>query len=176
MTTQIEDKLEIDGKSCGMQTMIHLPTMHPRIWTALETVFNPIDGSRENRPRPSLSSSRSTRPVDGIYSSTACYRGYQGTWEIRKKFLYLKRLEGIEAEMIGDEPILADWFTGTLNVGRGKNLDFRPWTYEKTQIITIEVGRIVSMNLVENPEWRRWDDLGTNRETPDGAGGTIQKH
>ena len=173
MTTQLEDILEINGKSCAMQTMIHLPQEHPRIWTSLQTVFNPVDGSEVGRPRPSNSSGQMTSPVDGIYSSTACHRGYLGTWEIREKFLYLKRLKGIEAEMIGDEPILADWFAGTLNVGRGKNLDFCPWIYEKTQIITIEDGRIVAMNLVENPEWRRWDDLGTNRETPNGAGGTI---
>ena len=163
MTTQIEDILEIDGKLCGMQTMIHLPQEHPRIWTSLQTVFNPVDGSQVGRPRPSNSSGQMTSPADGIFSSTACHRGYQGTWEIRDQFLYLKKIEGEEAEMIGDEPILADWFTGNLNVAREKNLDFRPWIYEKTQIITIEDGRIVSMNLVEDPEWRWWHDLGINR-------------
>jgi hypothetical protein len=95
-----------------------------------------------------------TSPVDWIFSSTACHRGYQGTWEIRDQFLYLKKIEGEEAEMIGDEPIPADWFTGTLSVGRGKilhNFGDGP-VYEKLQVITIEAGRIVSTDLIDNPQ------------------------
>ena len=72
--------------------------------------------------------------------------------------MYLNKIEGAEAEMIGDEPIPADWFTGTLSVGRGKvvfDIGDGP-VYEKLQVITIEAGRIVSTDLIDNPEATRW--------------------
>ena len=48
-------------------------------------------------------------------SSTACYRGYIGTWEIREKKLYLNSVKGYW-KLKGGSPVFADWFSGVLHI------------------------------------------------------------
>ena len=74
-------------------------------------------------------------PVTGNLStrsrmSTACWRGYVGTWEFTTNTLYLVRLQdGVEhkdipaSQLIKDEkyPIKASWFTGDLRIGTGNS-------------------------------------------------------
>ncbi len=72
--------------------------------------------------------------------STACWRGYIGTWEITKNRLFLVKIEGIY-EIIGNEPIFADWFSGIL-----KNIYFRPFDHSPEEFvfnIEIEKGVVV---------------------------------
>ena len=60
-------------------------------------------------------------------SSTACHRGYIGTWEIRDKSLCLIRLQNaMEHDIPANKlisnasyPIKADWFSGELRIGSG---------------------------------------------------------
>jgi hypothetical protein len=52
---------------------------------------------------------------------SACWRGYQGTWEIRENRFYLAGLSG-GLQLRPGEPIFADWFSGVLRVPKGKRL------------------------------------------------------
>ena len=62
-------------------------------------------------------------------SSTACWRGYVGTWKIEDDWLYLVALqeghprtgeiplEKVNAKWVS--PVKAIWFTGTIKIGKG---------------------------------------------------------
>ena len=56
----------------------------------------------------------------GIFS-TACWRGYIATWEIKDGHLYLAELsDRYKYQLEGDEPLLADWFSGELTFTLGR--------------------------------------------------------
>ena len=52
---------------------------------------------------------------DLSFSSTGCYRGYRGTWEVKDNKLYLNHIEGIW-KLKNNEPVFADWYTGKLHI------------------------------------------------------------
>ena len=58
---------------------------------------------------------------DTILLSSACWRGYIATWEIKKNQLYLIAVKG-RYQMDGAEPIFADWFSGNLRIPKGERL------------------------------------------------------
>ena len=83
--------------------------------------------------------------------STACHRRYVGTWEIKMAKLYLIKIWGIY-EMIGDEPLFADWFSGVLSVPSGPMLKFG-WTecyptYGSEWLIGVSNGIVVKQHEV----------------------------
>ena len=94
--------------------------------------------------------------------NTATWRGYIATWEIDRGVLYLKAIQawndqgkvGLEALFPGQKsPVPATWFTGKLKVPQGKIL--KPAVphpiYEKYLMITVEKGRVVNQEVVDNP-------------------------
>lgn len=93
MTAQLHDILIMHGIEMFLTTFPVIPRDHPRIIACNKSA---IDG-RE------------------VIFSTACRRRVQGTWEIRDGLLYLVNLVG-KFEISGDEPIHADWFSGTLSI------------------------------------------------------------
>jgi hypothetical protein len=62
-------------------------------------------------------------------SSTACWRGYVGTWKIESDELYLIALQeghprtgAIPLDKVSPQwvsPVKASWFTGTIQIGKG---------------------------------------------------------
>ena len=99
-----------------------------------------------------------------IANSTACWRGYVGTWEIRGERLYLI---GIEASLMDGEPasletifpgspnrMFAHWYSGTLNVPLGELLEYEHIGYarvhEETLEIKVERGVVVSQKRRKN--------------------------
>jgi hypothetical protein len=93
--------------------------------------------------------------------NTANRRGYLGIWEINQGRLYLKGIRAwIGKEEVGPEalfpgqkaPIPATWFTGKLRVPQGKVLRVGvPYPiHEKDLIITVEKGRVVRQEIVDN--------------------------
>ena len=95
--------------------------------------------------------------------STACRRGYQGTWEIRDGRLWLVALatcaagEPIPLSRVfpgSRGPIPADWYTGTLLVPLGEIIGttgrpgFRKAVYERYRQIEIEQGKVVRERML----------------------------
>jgi hypothetical protein len=68
-----------------------------------------------------------------ISSSTACFRRYQGVWEIKDGRFFLKSLAG-RLKIQSEIPILADWFSGNINTREG--------------VITIEKGIVTKEPLI----------------------------
>src|SRR5580700_6692998 len=73
MTAQVHERLVLDGEDTTMNCDPPLPPHHPRIV-----------------PRPDAH----MREVDVIMNSTACWRRYVGSWELRDGRLYLLAIEG----------------------------------------------------------------------------------
>lgn len=85
--------------------------------------------------------------------STACWRGYLGTWEIKENRFYLKDIIG-RYKINAPGPVLADWFTGVLRIPRGKMLQgihmgFAS-VYEKELHIKIDKGIVVKEVEIDN--------------------------
>lgn len=132
-TTQFPDLIYLEGQK---YSLFSLP---------LEQYYGP------GNPRPKFRA-----------PNTALWRGYIGIWEIKGGVLYLKDIQawtqqgevGLEALFPGQKgPVAATWFTGKLRVPQGKVL--KPYVphpiYEKYLMITVEKGRVVSQEIIDNP-------------------------
>lgn len=99
--------------------------------------------------------------VDAILFTTACWRGYQGTWEIKDGRFYLVGLQGCFQLRDGD-PILAEWFSGVLRVPRGERLQYVHMgfgsVYAQEVHIKIENGRVVKTRTIDN-RGKKHDEL-----------------
>jgi hypothetical protein len=102
MTAQVHERLILEGEEASMNCDPPLPHDHPRI------VLRPYANMRE---------------ADAIMNSTACWRRYVGAWELRNGYLFLLALDG-RFELIGTEPLAADWFSGVITVPIGETLEY----------------------------------------------------
>lgn len=116
-----------------------------------------------------------TEPLDDYFSlagtapefqikTTALWRGYVGTWEIRNDRLYLIGLSGTlkdgsevnVATLFPDYPdrVYAHWYSGILRVPQGKLLEYvhggYASSYEKDLMINIDRGVVTATNLRHN--------------------------
>jgi hypothetical protein len=139
-TFQEEDVLVWDGTTNDMYS------------TPLEALFSP------DNPKPKLFFEHSL--------STACWRGYVGTWKIEGGELLLYALrQGHGTNLISlvkidqewTSPVKAVWFTGTIRIGRGKWVRGMGWRSgdlspirEVDIFMNIEKGRLVSTRQVDN--------------------------
>lgn len=89
------------------------------------------------------------------YYCTGSPWGYHGTWTINEDKLYLIKLEclhySIEDIFNTQPPILAEWFTGTLEVGIGihKPTDYYFPLFDNHLILNIENGVIVERKIIK---------------------------
>jgi hypothetical protein len=134
MTAQIHERLILDGEETSMTFCPPLPDGHPRIF---EPDPDEVVSDQDNL----------------ILGSTACWRGYQGTWEIRDNRFYLVGLRG-RFQLHGDDPIFADWFSGVLRVPKGEELQYVHMgfgtVYEQEIHIKIEDGAVVKTRTIDN--------------------------
>ena len=121
MTAQVHENLILDGEATTMTTCPPLPPGHPRI------LYAGPPGSFQLK-----------EGVPSVVFSTACWRGYIGTWEVRDGRLYLVKLQG-RCEMLGDEPIPADWVSGWIRVPRGELLEYVHMGFESVYEEEIQV-------------------------------------
>ncbi len=145
-TAQMPERLVYDGKTNAMHT------------TPLESYFG------ESNPRP-----------DDVlqWTSTACWRGYIGTWAIVSNQFLLTRLHRETSRKDGDDwidleetipsnkifprkdyPVLASWYSGVIRLPQGERLRYVHMgfgsVYERDLYITIKKGRVVATREVDN--------------------------
>ncbi|MBN1264732.1 MAG: hypothetical protein JXA25_04515 [Anaerolineales bacterium] len=133
MTAQLHEKLIYEGVEMSMTSCPPIPE-NPRIRTlSLEEM------DAEEFDLPVL--------------STACWRHYVGTWEIRDSRLYLLKLEGC-FKIEGEKPIFADWFSGLLRVPQGQVLQYVHMGFEtiheKELLLKVEKGVVTGKQEVDN--------------------------
>jgi len=132
-TTQFSDNLYLDGQKYFLDSL------------PLEAYYGP------GNPRPKFRA-----------PNTATWRGYIATWEIDRGVLYLKAIRawtdrgevGLPALFPGQNgPVAATWFSGKLKVPQGQVL--KPAVphpiYGKYLMITVEKGRVVQQEVIDNP-------------------------
>ena len=150
MTAQIPDTILIDGQAHALFS-------------------EPLDAYYSDAPRPNF-----------IPQNTANWRGYVGTWEIREGRLYLIRIAAEicalplrwncpkdQRREVGladlfparGAAVPADWFSGTLRVPVGGQLQYRHMGYESVYefdlMLTIEKGVVKSTTTLDNRITRR---------------------
>jgi hypothetical protein len=94
--------------------------------------------------------------------STACWRGYIGTWQIKDGFLWLVSVEHLDRTPVPLSrvftnqvpPIKATWYSGTLHVTQGKMLryvhaEFQS-KFERDLYFEIEKGEVTGEKVNEN--------------------------
>ena len=135
MTAQIRERLILNGEQTSMACCPEVPYWHNRIERKKDRVLD-IDGEQILIPLDS-----------------ACWRGYQGTWEIRDDHFYLVDLEG-GYRLDPGEPVFADWYSGILKIPRGELLDYVHLgfasIYEQELLVTVNLGHVTASCLVSN--------------------------
>ncbi len=148
ITAQIHERLKYEGEDLSMAYCPPVPIGHPRI---LEIDIE----KRDYDPQDSV-----------ILFSTACWRRYQGSWEVKGGRFYLTGLRGLY-RLVGDEPLMADWFTGMIRIPKGRLLQYVYMgfgsVYEKELHVKIEAGVVTGSRVVDN-RGKRFDErsLGWN--------------
>ena len=138
MTAQMEEILIYDGEEMDMSFCPPIKE-HPRIIEHSEEELEERAENEEDFP--------------SFVFSTDCWRGYQGTWEIKDGRFYLVGLAG-RLELQGDKSIFADWFTGILRVTRGEMLHYVHMgfgsIFEEELHIKIEKGIVKKTAIIDN--------------------------
>lgn len=198
MTAQVHEIIIVEGRELSMASCPDLPFGHPRFpWKnrkkdgqrLLKLLLGSPDNVDENReeiarlrtelfPSGCADVERACYDDEGDETSelfsTACGRGYQATWEITGGRFYLVGIRG-QYSLIGDEPLLADWFTGELRIPEGKLIRYVHGgfgsTFEKETYTRIEQGLVVSSRVVDNLQAELADrrELEELSGTPDPA-------
>lgn len=152
MTAQVHEVLLMEGKRRDMRTVPDLPARHARI------VDVPLWEREE--------------AVDAVIDSTACWRQYIGTWEIRDGRLYLRSIHGRYA-VVGDEEIWASWYSGELHV-RGTETERPPHAAEGDDLVftvrqglVTETRRVSALREARREDARIWEDLTAYEEYED---------
>lgn len=97
MTVQIQDSLNLEGEPAQLACDMEI-TQHPRI--------------------RNLSDEEASELCAWAFS-TNCHRNFLASWAIKDGKLYLVDIVGVY-ELIGDEPLFAGWYSGTLRAQAGK--------------------------------------------------------
>ena len=138
MTAQLHENLIINGKVSSMAFCPTLPSNDARISTLSDD---------------EIIAEMAQKQTHRLVLSTACWRGYIGTWEIEDDRFYLVKLEG-RFKLQTDQPILADWFTGVIRIPQGKLLHYVHMgfasVYEQELHLKIEAGIVTASKLLDN--------------------------
>jgi hypothetical protein len=106
--------------------------------------------------------SESTPPF--VWTSTNCWRGYVGRWEIADSRLYLIELrgrlkDGSEASIATifpdfPERVFAHWYSGTLRIPQGKRLEYVHMgyhsTFERDLLLDLKQGVVIGSRIKHN--------------------------
>lgn len=119
-----------------------------------------------SNPLESYFSKKHPKPTELLQGKcTANWRGYVASWKIENGFLYLVEVvegtcgnnpQSIFSKIFPDQknPIQATWFTGTLRVPQGKELQYYHMgyesIYEEDLFLEIKNGELVKAKTVKN--------------------------
>jgi hypothetical protein len=133
VTAQIHERLIYEGSEATMSFCPELPA-HPRI-EEIDRTADPIE------------------EAERFCYSTACWRRYQGTWEIAGGRFSLVGLVG-RYRLLGDAPLFAEWFSGVIRIPRGSMLLYVHMgfgsVYARELHLRIENGLVVESRLIDN--------------------------
>ena len=133
MTAQVHERLILDGVHVGITCFPPVPTDHVRVVVVAA-------GSKGPRSDD-----------EWLAGSTACWRRYIGTWEVRRERLYLSALVGCY-ELTAGGPVPADWVTAVLCVPRGEPLRYVHMGFESVFAeelhLRVEAGRVTGRRVV----------------------------
>lgn len=146
-TAQIPDQLRFDGQTAAL----YAQPIHPLLAS-----------------RPDLKK-KVDRYIKG--GCSASWSGLRASWEIDGDQLYLVKLEAnpcADPKQVplrklgaprGAGRLLADWYSGTLRVPQGAEIEYVHMgfesQFERDLILTVEKGRIVGREVRENPLLQR---------------------
>jgi hypothetical protein len=99
-----------------------------------------------------------------VWTSSSCWRGYIGTWEIVDHRLYLVELRGnlkggseaSIATIFPDFPdrVFAHWYSGTLRIPQGERLEYVHMgyhsTFERDLLLEVERGVVTGSRIKHN--------------------------
>ena len=126
-------------------------------------VYNNTTYDMYTTPLEALFPAGKTRAFVSRPSSTACARGYIGSWKIEDDGLFLMALHDgtphqntialnkVDPKWVS--PVKADWFSGTLRLGSGKILSRAMGVDERREkevYLDIENGTVISIQEVDN--------------------------
>jgi hypothetical protein len=162
MTAQVHERLILEGKQTSMIFCPPIPKDHPQI---VELTEAEVDRRME------------TGDISPFIHSTACWRRYIGTWELRDGRLYLVQIEG-QYYITGETPIFADWVTAVLRIPEGERIHYVHMgfgsVYEFEIHLKIEQGLVMEERRIDNrgkdvnPRQLGWDNLPGGENKFDG--------
>lgn len=152
MTAQIAETLLWEGAPVALFSCPPLPLHDPRL-------------------RERTADEAEDAPAASYYHSTACWRGYVATWEIREDRLWLLEVRG-RYILEGDTPLWAAWVTATLRVPQGELLHYCHAgflsVYEEDLLIEVVAGCVQATRRVDNRQAPA-EPLDPRTITPPGA-------
>ncbi len=135
MTAQAHEKLLYEGEQVSMSFCPPLPEDNPRL-----IEVNPDEINHNN-------------PKNFLIRSTACWRGYIGSWEVKNGKFYLTGITG-RYKITGETPIFAEWFSGVIRIPKGEQLHYVHMgfgtVYEKEIHVKIEKGVVTKIKEIDN--------------------------
>ncbi len=140
MTAQIPDVISINGSRKSLTSCPPVPP--PERLDTLEKV-----------PLPPIG-------IERMVNTTACWRRYQGIWEIRDDRLYFIGMrtgisDGPRESFRLIEPLLADWVLGILVMPEGKLVEYlhmgHASLYQRERYIEVVEGRITDSHELDDP-------------------------
>lgn len=138
MTAQFHENLILEGKQTTMAFCPSIPFDHPQI-----ILLTPDE----------ISKGIAAGEINRFIHSTACWRGYIGTWELKDGKFYLVRING-KYKVKSSEPVFADWVTAVLRIPDGEMLHYVHMgfgsVYEFETHLKIENGIVVDERRVDN--------------------------
>jgi hypothetical protein len=138
MTAQVHEGLIIEGKETSMAFCPPIPQDHPQIIQL--TTEEVEEGIRKEEISPWV-------------FSTACWRRYVATWELKGGRFYLVHIDG-QFKLKSDEPVFADWVTAVLRIPDGELLHYVHMgfgsVFEFENHIKIENGLVVDERKIDN--------------------------
>lgn len=130
MTAQVDEILIFNGKKTPISFHPPLPNSHPSVLKVDQ---------------------QDVKKINPVIGSTACWRGYIGTWEIQNDQLYLVDIAGCY-QMIDSNPIFADWVSGLIRVPQGKLVYSErsgAKIYEQEIYLRIEQGKVIESTIID---------------------------